>query len=286
VQGLGLGWRFFAIAIIGLGILGLLYGDFAMDWQQVPDWIPGRKGLAYACGVIALAGGLGLFWTPTASFASRLLLLYLFLWFLLIRIVPVAVAPTDLDVWGGVGENGIMLAGGLVIFAALGINHRVVTSIKLSQENIVRIARVMFGIALPLCSIAHFVSARGAAKYWVPPWLPWHIGWVYLSGVGWVAAGVGVLLGVLPRLSAAVVVGMTAGFTLLDWGLNVARSHYAPQLLPGTNSVTTRWAWTGFFVSSLITAGAWVLADTYRATPWFAIRGPEKRTAIEPAIRT
>ena len=33
--------------MIGLGILALVYGDFAMVWQPVAPWIPGRTALAY-----------------------------------------------------------------------------------------------------------------------------------------------------------------------------------------------------------------------------------------------
>jgi hypothetical protein len=40
----------FAVGMIGLGILALVYGDFAMVWQPVPDWVPGRMALAYASG--------------------------------------------------------------------------------------------------------------------------------------------------------------------------------------------------------------------------------------------
>jgi uncharacterized membrane protein len=277
----GFGRWCFAAAMIGLGILGLRYGDFAMDWQQVPQWIPGREGLAFACAVVALAGGVALLWERFAPLASVVLLVYHFLWFLLIRVVPVVRAPTDLDAWGGIGENGIMLAGALVLFAAFGL--RLTARQNLTQTSILHSAKLLFGIALPLCAISHFVFATGAAKYWVPSWLPWHPGWVYLSGVGWVAAGIGVLFGIYARLAAVMVVGMTAAFTLLDWGLNVAGSHYAPALLANHAAVTTRWAWTGFLISASITAGAWVVADAYRGVRWSAIGFPRKLTPAPPA---
>ncbi len=40
----------FAIGMIGLGILALIYGDFAMVWQPVAPWVPGRTALAYGSG--------------------------------------------------------------------------------------------------------------------------------------------------------------------------------------------------------------------------------------------
>jgi hypothetical protein len=36
----------FAIGMIGLGVLALIYGDFAMGWQPVARWVPGRTALA------------------------------------------------------------------------------------------------------------------------------------------------------------------------------------------------------------------------------------------------
>jgi hypothetical protein len=47
----------FAVGMIGLGILALVYGDFAMVWQPVASWIPGRSALAYGSGLVMLLGG-------------------------------------------------------------------------------------------------------------------------------------------------------------------------------------------------------------------------------------
>jgi uncharacterized membrane protein len=249
-QPLGLGRWLFAAGMIGLGVLGLIYDDFALVWQRVPTWVPWREGLAYACGAAMLASGIGLLWTRTARLASEILLVYLLLWFLL-KVPRVAIEPSVADAWGQFGENAVLLAGGLVLF------------------NSIRFARIIFGIALPLCGLTHFAYADVAANF-VPPWLPWHLGWVYLTGFGFVAAGAGVLFGIYTRLAAMTVAGMMGVFTLLVWLPSVVGSSYGPALSPDPSSASARFAWTGFLISWSITAAAWVVADSYREVPWLA----------------
>jgi hypothetical protein len=53
--------------MIGLGVLALIYGDFALVWQPVAPWIPGRTVLDYASGFIMLFGGVGLLLRATAG---------------------------------------------------------------------------------------------------------------------------------------------------------------------------------------------------------------------------
>src|SRR5258708_11586182 len=66
----------FAVGMIGLGILALVYGDFALVWQPVAPWVPGRTALAYASGVIMLLGRVGLLVRATAAWSVRILFPY------------------------------------------------------------------------------------------------------------------------------------------------------------------------------------------------------------------
>src|SRR5947209_870118 len=108
----------FAIGMIGLGILALIYGDFAMVWQPVPDWFPARHALAYASGVIMLLGGVGLLFRATAAWSARVLFPYLIIWALL-KVPALVVAPKIEAVWLGFGELAVLMAGGWVLFARL-----------------------------------------------------------------------------------------------------------------------------------------------------------------------
>src|ERR1700716_2884670 len=102
----------FAVGMIGLGILALVYGDFALVWQPVAPWIPGRTILAYGSGLIMLLGGVGLLFEATVTWSVRILFPYLIVWLLL-------VAPQMEAVWLGFGEIAVLMTGGWVLFATL-----------------------------------------------------------------------------------------------------------------------------------------------------------------------
>src|ERR1700680_3136170 len=105
----------FAVGMIGLGILALLYGDFALVWQPVALWIPGRTVLAYTSGLIMLFGGVGLLLRATAAYSARILFPYLIVWVLL-KVPALVVAPQMEAVWLGFGELAVLLAGGWDLF--------------------------------------------------------------------------------------------------------------------------------------------------------------------------
>jgi hypothetical protein len=60
----------FAALMIGIGIEGLIKGEFTTVWQPVPKGVPAREVLVYLCALLSLASGIGLFWRRTAALAA------------------------------------------------------------------------------------------------------------------------------------------------------------------------------------------------------------------------
>ena len=83
----------FAVVLIGLGVLGLMKGDFAPGWSPVPESVPARQALAYVCDLVYLVCGVGLLWRRTAALAARVLFAYLLLWLLVLRVPSIIVSP-------------------------------------------------------------------------------------------------------------------------------------------------------------------------------------------------
>ena len=207
----------FAIGMVGLGILALVYGDFAMVWQPVPEGIPGRTLLAYASGLIMLLGGVGLLVRTTAAWSARILFPYLIIW-LLLKVPALLVAPQMEAVWLGFGEIAVLLAGGWVLFATLA-ELREGSPLKFATgEKSIRLARIFFAVSLLPIGLSHLVYVKETVEL-VPAWLPYRVGWAYLTGAGQIACGLGVLFSILPRVAAMAEAGMISLFTLLVWVL-------------------------------------------------------------------
>src|SRR5690349_112153 len=144
----------FAIGMIGLGILALIYGDFAMVWQPVPAWVPGRTALAYASGIVMVAAGVGLLFRATAAWAARLLFPYLFIWMCL-KLPALFVAPGIEGVWLGFGELAAPFAGGWFLFARLAKLQESAPLAFLASEKTLRFVKMFYGVWLIPIGLSH-----------------------------------------------------------------------------------------------------------------------------------
>jgi len=243
----------FAVGMIGLGILALVYGDFALVWQPVAPWIPARTILAYGSGLIMLLGGVGLLLEATVTWSVRILFPYLIVW-LLLKAPALLVAPQMEAVWLGFGEIAVLMTGGWVLFATLAGLREGSPLTFATGPNGIRRARMLFAVSLIPIGLSHLVYVKQTVEL-VPAWLPYRVGWAYLTGAGQIACGLGVLFAILPRVAAWVEAGMISLFTLLVWGPAIVA---APK---------TRLPWTAFFISWAIASAAWVVAQNIAPKP-------------------
>lgn len=237
----------FAVGMIGLGILALVYGDFALVWQPVAPWVPGRTALAYGSGLVMVLGGVGLLFRATAAWSVRILFPYLIVW-LLLKVPALVVAPQMEAVWLGFGELAVLLSGGWVLFAKLAGLREESPLTFATRETGIHIARILFAVSLIPIGLSHLVYVNQTAEL-VPAWLPYRVGWAYLTDAGQIACGLGVLFSIFPRVAARAEAAMISLFTLLVWG---------PAILAAPKA---RLPWTVFFISLAIASSAWVVAQ-------------------------
>lgn len=253
----------FALVLMGLGIVGLISGDFAGVWQHLPiKDLPGQKLLAYLCAALELAMGIGLLLAPVLILTSRVLFFYMTLWVVLLKLPAVVIVPYVEGTWSACGEIAIIMAGAWVLYAQhAGPWDKAKLNWAVGRRG-VRNARLLLSLSIPLCGLAHLVYSEYTTPY-VPDWIPFHIFWVILTGSAGIVAGFGILFGVYARLAAALEAAMLGIITLLVWGPHVASEPLSLN------------QWTAFLISSAIAVSAWLVADTYRSAPWFALGDPQ-----------
>lgn len=248
---LRLGKILFCLGLCGLGALSLIFDDFAMVWQPVPAWVPRRELLAYMSGALLLAGGVGALYKRTSTLAALVLAAFVLSWLLLLQIPRVASEPSNEGMWLGFGENLLLLSGGWVLFVSGAIDEGRDWGLFASGANGILVGRYMLGVALPVIGLSHFAYSAGTASM-VPAWLPERLFLAYLTGSGHIAAGIGILLGILPGLAAFLEASMITLFVLL-------------LHLPGIVSQPhDRLQWTMFFVASAYAGAAWAVAGSLR----------------------
>ena len=253
LRAMGLGPVVFALAMCGLGVLALLYGDFALQWQPVPRGLPWRQGIAYISGIITLAAGIGLFVRRIAARCALALTGLLVCLWVLPQILKVAAAPLSILSLLGLCETLAVMCGGLTLW------------LSITRPGAMGMARRLFGVACVVFGLSHFAYADFTADM-IPHWLPLRPGLAYATGAGHIAAGLAILLGIRPRLAATLEALMMSSFVLLV---------HVPSLLqvpPPGWAPTLRVQLTALFWVSALTGSAWIVARSLRDQPWGGIR--------------
>lgn len=262
------GHALFAAAMTWLGILGLRSGTFAQIWAPVPKWFPVREPLAYVCAIISLASGIGLLFQRTASVTSRVLFASLLLWLFVFRLPNLFYeTPLVLVAWT-FGATAVMVAADWVLYVWFAGDRDRQRFGFFADARGLRVACALYGLSLVPFGLAHWMYPD-ATTVLIPAWLPWHSALAFSTGATFIAAGVAMAVGVVPRLAAALSTLQIGLFSLIVW---------IPRVLAGP---LNEFQWGEFVATCVLTAGAWVVTDSYRGTPWLA---PDRAMGAERSL--
>ena len=255
------GHAVFAATMIGVGILGLMKGDFTAEWQPALKGVPESQVLAHLCAFTSLACGVGLLWRRTAAPAARVLLAYLLLWLLLFRVPGLFHGLTKVDAYWPLSQTAALLAAAWVLYVWFADDWDKQRLSSATSNKGLRIARALYGAAMIPFGLAHFQYVEHTASM-VPSWLPAHVAWAYFTGAAFIAAGVAVLIGVCARLATALSASQMGLFLVLVWVPAAA-----------TRSLNS-FQWGEVLSTWVLTTAGWVVTDSYRGIPWLAMDRP------------
>lgn len=245
----GFGRGLFAVASASLAVWSLAYGHFA--WQSSPAWLPWREIWVYGSALVLLAAGAGLCLTRTALPSVLTIGAYLAV-ASAISVPQIFSNPRSIGAWYPFFEALTSLVGAWVLYALLRQQSRG-PGTPIAGEGAVRAAQVLFGLACAFYGWSHFVYADYTASM-VPAWLPSRLAIAYLTGLGHIAAGLAIIVGILPRLAANLEAIMMSLFGLLVWVPSFFAQPRPKWATPPENQ------WSELVVTLLLAASAWIVA--------------------------
>jgi uncharacterized membrane protein YphA (DoxX/SURF4 family) len=260
----GFGHGLFAIASASLAILSLSYVDFAPLGQSLPGWIPWRETWLYGSALVVLVASAGLCFPRTVLVSAWVIGAYLAIW--AATCVPAILSnPRNVGAWYGFCEALTSLVGAWILYGMLQWRSRG-SELPIASARSVRAAQVLFGLTCVFYGWSHFAYADYTASM-VPAWLPGPLGFAYFTGLGHIAAGIGISVGILPRLAATLEAIMMSLFGLLVWVPSFFAQPRPAWATPAQNQ------WSELVVNLLLAAAAWIVATSLNNRGWgFAAR--------------
>jgi uncharacterized membrane protein len=227
------------LGALGLGVISLIFADFAITWQPVPDWVPVRTALAYASGASLTAAGAALILDRFTHIAAAFVSAFMVFWALALQ--PARMLAGEPAAWLAPAEVLAVAAGAWTLYWLSGADSRL-------RTRAIQLGCTFFGLMLPVFGIAHFLYIDFTASM-IPPWIPERVFWAWFTGAGHIAAGLAIVTGVIPRLGSTLLATMFSGFVLLV---------HIPRIV---GDVANRVEWHLLSTALLLTGAAWVTAS-------------------------
>lgn len=227
---------FYAAGVAGFGVMGLAFGDFALQLQPVPENLMLRTPLAYACALLLMLGGGATLTDRWARVGFTALGLVFAAWALLFTPF-IRAAPLSVGSWLSFAEIASLSIAAWMAAHQMGAGRK---------PAIFRALRMAFGVCAVIFGLSHFafpeVTANFVPKYFMAPYF-----WAYATGLGHIGAGVALISGILARLGTRLWALMMGGFALFV------------QLPPVIADPTSHSGWMLFLATTTLAGAAWLV---------------------------
>jgi uncharacterized membrane protein YphA (DoxX/SURF4 family) len=227
----------------------LLYGHFEGGLPLVPPWTPGAPVLTYIVGAALILSALSIATLWRARYSAISLGTLLLLSFLFLHLLH---ASSILHNGNDRTRAFECLTLSSIAFVLAGILPLQTGFLGLSStlRKPVTFARMFFALSMIVFGAQHFMYPAFIATL-ITAWIPFHLFWVYFTGIGFIVAGLSIATGVLAPLAS-----MALGLMFLLWFLLL----HAPRVVANPHNGDE---WTSAFVALAISGGSFLLASTF-----------------------
>ncbi len=231
-----LGSRIFGFSAILMGIVGLMWRDFATVWQPVPADVPHRAVLAVMCSLVLLGAGIAMQFRNSVR-AAALVLASIYSIFTLLWLPRVIAFPRILTTWDGAAEELALVLAALASAWWHSSNRQPPT------------LRIIFGLCLCSFGFEHFYALKETTQM-VPLWVPGtHRFWALATGLAFVAAGVSLVVNRSAKYGALCTTAQITGFGAFVW---------APMLVTDPRN---HMVWAGNALNLALVGAAWTMTE-------------------------
>jgi uncharacterized membrane protein YphA (DoxX/SURF4 family) len=228
----------YALATLSLGLVGIWFHEFALQWQAVPAGIPMRTPLAYLSGALLVLGGGAILSRRYERSGALLLAAFYGLWVVAFHLPNAFAGFWHIGAWNAPAEITYLTMGAVALLAAHAGQMR---------RTLALVARVLAGLSAVVFGCAHFNYIDFTATF-VPAWIPpSQVFWAWVTGAGHLAAGIALVSGIQARLAVTLHAVMMGSFVLFV---------HLPRVL---GSPEKHEEWIMLAVSSALTGSALLL---------------------------
>ncbi|MGO9325564.1 MAG: hypothetical protein ACLP07_13475 [Terracidiphilus sp.] len=245
-------WIFaFAIAALGTENIFCAHGSYASlgpNTHSMPvlPFLPAIPWLVILFGILWIACAIGLL-TGRWLRASAYTVGATYIVWTLVHILPKYIAsPGDMCLRTVVFEP-LSLASIAILLPGQAATPK---GLSIACRAVIAIAMIVFGVD-------HFLGI-GFIALLLPGWIPWHALWVAFFGVVFIAAGVGIGLGILERWSW-IAIGLMFAIWVITLHVPRTLGFYS---IPG--AITDPAEWSSLFIAMGLWGGPWAVASGLR----------------------
>lgn len=240
------GRAIFVLAMAGLGVQCLLRSNAVPALEPLTS-VASLPIIGWVSGLLLTLSAAKAMWRSAAHYGAAALAALLLAWVAFLHLPTLAAAPMNGGEWTGALETLALSGAALALYGILGKVSESTRKSAAMAHRAARAGRYIFGACMPGFGVLHFVYISYVA-FVIPGWIPLHLFFGYATGVAHVAAGLGILTGMLGRLAAYCTAAMFGSWVILVHAPRVFAHAYDPN------------EWTSMLIALAMCGGALLIA--------------------------